>query len=368
MKIFPYRISQIGKGMWGFVSQYHEPVVTFGLPERTDGSSHAGKFVEVGAPGSGFFARSSESSSYQNFVNSQTVKLRHNYWNLLLGKQFSFAKEIDRVKKAQTAETDELKRRILDCYLECLALAEDAEESKRIINALKRYRNYYHKKSGVSREISHFKTRQARTSHDARMAQLNLWESMCEEQQEAWVALGRLFGEMCRSHRIWHVGQKKGRQEYTQVFFDCGIFDFINAGTPAPILRTPNEKEFCMLYPDFAIFVRSTIDFDIIPYSNMHMTYNEIPYSQLEGVLDLHLSRSHKHHRSKKYVRDYNDENTNLLVKETLTEEGDAIDMSHQHQRVVGELTIPELGLTYLSLDNRSVKNFVRAFLDYKSC
>ena len=93
MKLFQKSRKTVAKGLTVWVSNHYCPTL-FGIRGHYESSYKSGQYVECGAPGTGFFIRTSSSHSYKSFCNAEKAKLQPSYWDLVKGKEFSFDKEI----------------------------------------------------------------------------------------------------------------------------------------------------------------------------------------------------------------------------------------------------------------------------------
>ncbi len=367
MKIFQKSRKTVAKGLTVWVSNHYCPTL-FGIRGHYESSYKSGQYVECGSPGTGFFIRTSSSHSYKSFCNGEKAKLRQNYWDMVKGKEFSFDKEITKANEALRATTDETKARILEAYVNVLPLAKEAEEGERIIDGIKELGHKRHKLTTYQTHvISSYKSRIARLGHDVRDIQLSIPKLCTEERYNQFAEVVKAFVEVAASHRIWHSKDTyEGLDNaFEQVYFDLGIFNFIQAPLMTPMMRD-SIGQYHFLYPDFWVASRSATDFDVYSLDSLTFLCREVPYEMISNMVlssyaDLDESTSAvRHHRN------YEQFGSGLLVSQDTSA---ATEMEKEHrmrERVVGELYIPELKLRYYVRDVKALKKFANALNKYK--
>lgn len=274
MKIFPSKMMRVSDHVRIPVTQYFS-YNTFGILGNYDAKYHYVKYVCTGTVGTGFFVRDTESQSYNYFVKDQRKAIKPNYWKMLLGKEFSFKKEMARVNAALSETDDSLRRRIFDSYLNCLTLARNEEVLERIANSLrKRIKGRPNPK--LSSPLKHYKNRIAALEHEIRLTQLNVKDLCNEEQLEAYGKMVMAFRETCTVRRIWDLSVPGvNGHRHKQVFWDLGVFDFIQSPWYLPVMRDGNGLCYYWL-PTFVIKARSSVDFDILPYDTITMMHHPV--------------------------------------------------------------------------------------------
>jgi hypothetical protein len=287
---------------------------------------------------------------------------------MVKGKEFSFDKEITKANEALRATTDETKARILEAYVNVLPLAKEAEEGERIIDGIKELGHKRHKLTTYQTHvISSYKSRIARLGHDVRDIQLSIPKLCTEERYNQFAEVVKAFVEVAASHRIWHSKDTyEGLDNaFEQVYFDLGIFNFIQAPLMTPMMRD-SIGQYHFLYPDFWVASRSATDFDVYSLDSLTFLCREVPYEMISNMVlssyaDLDESTSAvRHHRN------YEQFGSGLLVSQDTSA---ATEMEKEHrmrERVVGELYIPELKLRYYVRDVKALKKFANALNKYK--
>ena len=364
MNILPKSYHRLSKNLGAWVSNYYQPS-QFGIRGRFVEGYRIGQYVEMDAPGTGFFARNSSSHTYRTFVRMQVKKRKSNYWKLLTGRQFSFDKEMKRATEVMTTTENDGQRRILETYVNVLAKAREAEYLARAVTAVKRMvksgtlRRYY------SSILSSMKSKYARLDHEARSLELSLQDYYGQEALDSFVPVAQAFAKASESHRIWHIdGQGEGSAAH-QVFFDLGIFDYIQSPTLTPLMRDSHGNKY-FIYPEHIIVARSTTDFDILSLKDLSFIFRELPY---DTVLDMmapneyadYVQRHRHHHHHHPRV---SDEKGNLLIPSG--DHHDDGDSSKVRYRVVGELFIPQLNLRFCSQGIKEMNTFVNVMNEYK--
>lgn len=339
------RRMQVAEGLHLPVSR-HFFYTYFGVRGRYDTKVHTGTYVNTGTPGTGFFVRDSDSQSYRRFVRAIKKKQGQNLFTLLFGKEFSFDKEIAAVEAALKNETNNDKIEILSSYQSALLIAKDEELVERIVRAIKDKIGHHPNKYLVS-ILSHYKSRIASLEHEVKGAQYNIKDHMPETDLAAWGKVIETFREMADSRRIWQVVTEKGESSYLQVFFDTGIFDFVQSPYDTPIFRTFDGICY-YIYPNYVIRARTSVDFDILPINDVMADFAIVDINTLAVRPELY---AHAQHSNKSHHQPTDALST--LYGTTRAQE-------------VGELVIPALGLTFLINHPKKVADFVNAIKEFK--
>lgn len=329
---------QVASGVTVPVSRhfYHD---TFGVCSRHESITRTGNYVCSGTPGSGFFYRKCDSHSYHLFVRAQRKSLKQNFKTLLLRQEPNFEKELQRTEEVMNHTDNSDKKRILSFYYNVLMLAKEEELLQRIVRGIKDKMGQGHK-SRYSSILSHYKSSIATLEHDVEAAQYNVKNGLTDEQLAAWKELVAAFSDMADARRIWAVYIEDGREWYQQVFFDLGIFDYIKSPVDTPIMRDQKNQHY-YLYPKGILFARTSTDFDLFSWKDIHVNYNVMDINTL--AVRPNFSRSFKHRRSK----DHQDAVTALY--------------GYTHGSVVGELLFPELNLRFFVNHTETVEQFVKS-------
>ena len=367
MKIFQRSRKTVAKGLTVWVSNHYTPTL-FGIRGHYESSYKSGQYIECGSPGTGFFIRTSSSHSYKNFCNAEKAKLNHTYMDLLRGREFSFDDEVSRANAALRETKDETKARILEAYVNVLPLAKEAEEGERVINGIKELGHKRHKLTTYQTHVmSSYKSRIARLGHDVRDIQLSIPQLCSEERYNQFADVVIAFTEVASSHRIWHSKDSYEALDsaFEQVYFDLGIFDFIQAPLMTPLMRD-SVGQYHFLYPDFWIVSRSATDFDVHDLKSLTILFREVPYDMISNMVlssyaDLDESTTTHHHRN------YEQYGSGLLVSKDTVATNEMEKENKLRERVVGELYIPELKLRYYVREVKSLRKFANALNNYKS-
>lgn len=370
MKIFPKKRMTVAKGLNVWVSNHYMPTL-FGIRGHYESSYKSGQYVEAGAPGTGFFVRNSTSHAYKNYCKAQRLKLAPKYLDMVRGNEFDFDKEIDRVNVALRETKNEEKARVLEAYANVLPLAKEAELGEKIIQGIKDLGHRHHKLTSYqSHVISSYKSRIARLGHDVRDIQLSISKLCSEERYNQFANVVIPFTELAGSRRIWHSREADGKLDsaFEQVYFDMGIFDFIQAPLMTPMMRDSNGQ--CLyLYPDFLIVARDSVDFDLYSLQDVTFLFREVPYDMISSLVlagyadaqDDSLSTSVHHHH-----RNYDEFGSGLLVSSDVEASNEMEKESKLRERVVGELYIPEIKTRFYARDMKAMKHFVTELNNYK--
>ncbi|MCR4828050.1 MAG: DUF4236 domain-containing protein [Bacteroidales bacterium] len=321
----------------------HFVYTTFGVRGRYDSVSRTGNYICSGEPGTGFFAHSSDSSSYRHFIASERKKLKQNYLTLLMDKEPDLQNEYDRIEKVLEDTHDKEKLRILSTYQNVVALARDEEMLQRVVRAIKDYIKRNHRSQANSSILTHYKSSIASLEHDVRATQLNIKNDLNEEQLAAWGEVVKAFDDIVNSRRIWSVYMDGETDAYQQVFFDLGIFDYIQSPFDTPLIRDHQGRRF-YLYPQGIVEARTNTDFDIHHWNKMKVSFNPTDISTLSTRAEFNFQRSSrkKHHT---------DALSNLY--------------GTTRSQTVGELAIPTLKLRFYVNHVEPVDAFVKVLIGY---
>lgn len=364
MKIFPKSYRRLSKRFGVWVSNYYTPT-QFAVRGRYEASYKLGQYVELDAPGTGFFCRTTTSHSYRNYLRHERARLKPNYWRMLTGTQFSFEKELKRASKALDNAQDEEKKRILESYMNVLALAMEAEELERLIQAIKQQSRVGRLKRHQTSVLTSFKSRLARLGHDVRALQIMIKNECPEEQYRAFAAPVLAFSMVAASHRIWHMRGQGESSEAHQVFFDMGIFDYIQSPLMTPLMRDSDGVRY-FLFPNYLIVSRDSTDFDIISLNDLTFIFRELPYDRILTAMTPSDFSSYRHRHHHRHHPAVSDPDGNLLRPAGVETEMESTGSEKVRMRVVGEMFIPQLKLRFCSQDVKAMNGFVLAINEYK--
>lgn len=376
MNILPKKYVKVATGLWVWVTNHYQPGY-FGIRQGSEETVYqASQYLETGSPGTGFYVRNSSSLTYRAFVTKCRKHVQPNYWNMLIGREFSFHRESIRVQTAlRILEEDKdkvpyapLKAKILASYLDVLEHAREADLDARIVRGIKDKSHHHHKhltsfQKGV---LASYKSQIDKQAAHAYRKMFLIRDYVPEEQYNSFKEVLSAFNKAAASHRIWHVREHADRRDgrYVPVYFDQGIFDYIQAPLMTPMLRDSHDNVY-YLYPDFVLKARSSTKFDLYDIRELTFIYRELPYDLISNMVS-HRTKTVHHH--KRNHRDYDQFGSGLLVNE----ESGAVSVEqmtlseHVRMRVVGELGIPELGVRFYSQDAHAMHEFVRALKRYK--
>ncbi len=368
MKLLPKYRKTIAKGLTVWVSNHYCPTL-FGIRGHYESSYKSGQYVECGAPGTGFFVRNSSSHSYKNFCKEERAKLVPQYKNMVQGKEFSFEKEIERVTKAKEANTDPIRDMILESYLNVLPLAKEAEEAERYVNGIKELSHHrHHLTSYQSHVMSGIKSRIARLGHDVRDIQLYIPKLCGEERYQQFAEVAKQFTQVASSHRIWSVRENYEGLEagFTQVYFDLGIFNFIQAPLMTPMMRDAEGRKI-FFYPEFVIRAKDSVDFEVFEMKSLTFLFREVPYDMISNmVIDSYYDVDDSSSSTRLHRRNYEQFGDGLLVNKDSKALNDMEEETKIRERVVGELYVPEMKMRYYVRDVKALRTFVHTLNEYK--
>lgn len=368
MKLLPKYRKTIAKGLTVWVSNHYCPTL-FGIRGHYESSYKSGQYVECGAPGTGFFVRNSSSHSYKNFCKEERAKLVPQYKNMVQGKEFSFEKEIERVTKAKEANTDPIRDMILESYLNVLPLAKEAEEAERYVNGIKELSHRRHRLTSYqSHVMSGIKSKIARLGHDVRDIQLYIPKLCGEERYQQFADVAKQFTQVASSHRIWSVRENYEGLEaaFTQVYFDLGIFNFIQAPLMTPMMRDAEGRKI-FFYPEFVIRAKDSVDFEVFEMKSLTFLFREVPYDMISNmVIDSYYDVDDSSSSTRLHRRNYEQFGDGLLVNKDSKALNDMEEETKIRERVVGELYVPEMKMRYYVRDVKALRTFVHTLNEYK--
>ena len=368
MKLLNKYRKTIAKGLTVWVSNHYCPTL-FGIRGHYESSYKSGQYVECGAPGTGFFVRNSSSHSYKNFCKEERAKLLPQYKNMVQGKEFSFEKEIERVTKAKEENTDPIRDMILESYLNVLPLAKEAEEAERYVNGIKELSHHrHHLTSYQSHVMSGIKSRIARLGHDVRDIQLYIPKLCGEELYQQFAEVAKQFTQVASSHRIWSVRENYEGLEaaFTQVYFDLGIFNFIQAPLMTPMMRDAEGRKI-FFYPEFVIRAKDSVDFEVFEMKSLTFLFREVPYDMISNmVIDSYYDVDDSSSSTRLHRRNYEQFGDGLLVNKDSKALNDMEEETKIRERVVGELYVPEMKMRYYVRDVKALRTFVHTLNEYK--
>ena len=368
MKLLPKYRKTVAKGLTVWVSNHYCPTL-FGIRGHYESSYKSGQYVECGAPGTGFFVRNSSSHSYKNFCKEERAKLLPQYKNMVQGKEFSFEKEIERVTKAKEENTNPIRDMILESYLNVLPLAKEAEEAERYVNGIKELSHHrHHLTSYQSHVMSGIKSKIARLGHDVRDIQLYIPKLCGEELYQQFAEVAKQFTQVASSHRIWSVRENYEGLEaaFTQVYFDLGIFNFIQAPLMTPMMRDAEGRKI-FFYPEFVIRAKDSVDFEVFEMKSLTFLFREVPYDMISNmVIDSYYDVDDSSSSTRLHRRNYEQFGDGLLVNKDSKALNDMEEETKIRERVVGELYVPEMKMRYYVRDVKALRTFVHTLNEYK--
>ena len=368
MKLLPKYRKTIAKGLTVWVSNHYCPTL-FGIRGHYESSYKSGQYVECGAPGTGFFVRNSSSHSYKNFCKEERAKLVPQYKNMVQGKEFSFEKEIERVTKAKEENTNPIRDMILESYLNVLPLAKEAEEAERYVNGIKELSHRRHRLTSYqSHVMSGIKSKIARLGHDVRDIQLYIPKLCGEELYQQFADVAKQFTQVASSHRIWSVRENYEGLEaaFTQVYFDLGIFNFIQAPLMTPMMRDAEGRKI-FFYPEFVIRAKDSVDFEVFEMKSLTFLFREVPYDMISNmVIDSYYDVDDSSSSTRLHRRNYEQFGDGLLVNKDSKALNDMEEETKIRERVVGELYVPEMKMRYYVRDVKALRTFVHTLNEYK--
>ena len=166
-----------------------------------------------------------------------------------------------------------------------------------------------------------------------------------EERYQQFAEVAKQFTQVASSHRIWSVRENYEGLEaaFTQVYFDLGIFNFIQAPLMTPMMRDAEGRKI-FFYPEFVIRAKDSVDFEVFEMKSLTFLFREVPL-----------------HR-----RNYEQFGDGLLVNKDSKALNDMEEETKIRERVVGELYVPEMKMRYYVRDVKALRTFVHTLNEYK--
>ena len=245
----------------------------FGVRDSSQFYYHGRRYISPDTPGTGFIEHESESHSYHEFVRKNIKQSKNSYWKLLTNREPSFVRELERARKALAMADGDRKRELLDCYVNALSVARNAERMERVVRAVKDKMGHKSNKFMVS-VISHYKTKINQLSGDMKAVEFTLDDHYSPEVMEAYNKMVDAFVRVLSCRRIWHANEAE-KNGHAQVYFDLGVFDYIRSKSYLPVMRDSLGVSYYIL-PDCIIAARSSVDFDVVPIKNMTIVSQEL--------------------------------------------------------------------------------------------
>ncbi|MCQ2295254.1 MAG: hypothetical protein MJZ67_06325 [Bacteroidales bacterium] len=371
MKLLPNRRVFAAKNMPIWITNHYCPTL-FGIRGHYDASFKSGVYVETTNPGTGFFVRHSSSRSYRSFADAEKEKLNTSYWDYIFGREFNFDKEIERANVAIAQTNNPIKKRILESYLNVLPMAQEVEKNERMITGIKALGHRHHKLTSYqSRVISNFKSINARLGHDVRKVQLSVPDMYSEEEYNKFAEVVKTFAEMANCHHIWHSRENMAGDVTTNtnalepVFFDMGIFDFIQSPLMTPMMRDSYGNTY-YLYPTFLVCARDGVDFDVYDLKDLTFHNRQVPYDSIaSSVLDTYARGWDDGGEQKLHRRSYEEYGDGLLVSQDAKASMAMEKEDRERERKVGDMEIIELKTRFYIKDNKAFYKFTEAITSY---
>ncbi len=318
---------------------------TFGVRRRHEFNTVEGlEYVCTGTPGTGFFVHSSDSYGYRNFVNKYVKSTRSSLWNLIRGREPNYTKELERATEMLRLEPDDTRRRMLDCYVNSLAIGREAETLQRLEQGVKAVMHNHHSKESIS-IIMQLKSQYSSLQHDMYAAALKPMAYLNEEQQRYWERTVSAFHAFMSSRRLFSIERNttSASSEYVEVYANMGIFNFIYMPGGTPTIYDGKGISY-YFYPQGCIKARNSVDFELIPASEIKIEYSPVELSTLLGdESGFSLEDLKKGSRRKAKYK----------ALTTL--------MAYSHRGVMGYFSISRMGLSLLCSNAENIQNFVNA-------
>ena len=286
MTILPYTYKKVSDRLHVRVSN-HFFYTDFGVRDSSEFRQYGRRYICTGTPGTGFIERESESHTYHEFVRSHLAAQRPSYIHMLLDREPNYTRELKRANEALHSEQDHMKRQILECYTNTLAIGKQEEFLQRVIRGVKDKMGHHQNKYMVS-VISRYKRKIQQLEGDVSSVEYNVRDHCSPQVYEAYQAMCQAFDKMIhRCRRIWY-NDELDRSAFQQVFFDMGVFDFIRSDTYLPMMRDSKGVTYFIL-PEHLIVARSSVDFDLVPLRSLNIILQELAMEEPTELLSSRL-------------------------------------------------------------------------------
>ena len=286
MRLFPYTIRRVNNLRIKVSKHFYYS--DFGVRDAGDMHRYGRRYICTGSPGTGFMEHESESHSYHEFVRRCLANQQPSYWRYLMGYEPDYERELKVANALLHSTDDPRKRELMECYTNALTVGRIEEEIQRIILGVKKKMGHRHNKYHVS-IISHYKPKAEQLDRDMTSVEYHVEDHYPPEVMEAYQTMVDAFNKMVlRCRRIWHHNDK-ARDNFVQVFFDLGIFDFIRVDGLLPLMRDSFGVSYYIL-PDVVIVARNSVDFDLVPIKTMTMVCQETAIAEPTDLLSSRVS------------------------------------------------------------------------------
>ena len=155
---------------------------------------------------------------------------------------------------------------------------------------------------------------------------------------------------------------------FMQVYFDLGIFNYIQAPLMTPMMRDAEGYRY-FFYPEFVVKSKDAVDFSVHSLKELNFLFREVPYDMVSNmVIDSYYDRENTEDVSTHiHRRNYEQFGDGLLVNKDTKALNEIEEENKMRERVVGELYVPELNLRYYVRDFKSLKAFVTTLNRYQT-
>lgn len=360
MSLFPYKRERFGRGASIMVDKRHRPLY-FDISNSPDLEIVMNNFVEYGTPGTGFFERNASSHHYREFVEQVRLNYSESVVGYMMGNRFDYDEEIARAKEAASKANHPIAKHILECYASMLPLAEQAEECRRRVQAVRKQGDLIPAALNTVQKES--KSAYRNLTRQAKLVRYNVAEMCPREQYESFLRVHAVFVELMESRQLLHrtTDPETMENRFNRVLFDLAVFDYIAMPVHTPMMRDTFGNGY-FIYPTFVVKAASSTEIEVFDMKNLHFCYHEVAHDQVSESVTVRESGDSVSHR-----RNYAGFGAGLLVKQRddLLEEAYDTDQ-HQRVHVVAVLSIPELGLEFYSQDIHRVHHFYKAINEYQ--
>ena len=281
-RILPFEYRRVAERVTVRLSR-HFHYSDFGVRDTGDMRHYGRRYICCGTPGTGFVEHESESHTYHDYVRRLLADQQPDYWRYLWDREPSYERELKQANALLRTLESGRKRELVECYTNALTVGRLEEELQRLIKGVKRKMGRHHNKYYVS-IISHYKRKAEQLARDMASVEFHVEDHYPPEVLAAYREMVDAFSKMVlRCRRIWHHNSTK-RDNFVQVFFDLGIFDFIRYDGFLPVMRDSYGVDYYLL-PDAVIVARGSLDFDLVPIRTMTMVCQETAIAEPTDLL-----------------------------------------------------------------------------------
>lgn len=271
-----------------------------------------------------------------------------------LDPQYILRTELESARKSLEQANNPLVNAILNNYIACLGLTNEATDIEAIIAALKG-KTFSSSKLKYKEQLAKYETQLADLREQLAQVQMDVDKDLSEDEKEAYSMLCEKFDKIMSSQKSWIIVSSQRNTELKSaagtsidrkaVTLYTGVFDFIKSDFDIPIFATPDAAMY-YLYPRFIIKASSATSFEVYPIKDVKIDYSQTRFIESETVPTDSIVLDHTH----RYVNKYGGPDRRFA--------------NNPLYPVVayGEVSIDVFGLTYQFSNNEAAADFVASY------